>query len=253
MSGKPWLTTELTILREHYGSGAHKVHEMLPHRSVMAIRMKAAAEGVKGLRTTTPGRKIVRLYPQRDDIDMAIREGYIHATEKGSIKALAARIGRPAWWVQKRAATLGVTRTNRTRVDAWTAEEAAIVERWAVADLDVIVRKLAEAGFKRTRTAVAVWMKRRQVDRTDPDVWTATQLGPLFGRDPATVADWVERRGLKAKRVSWGPSGKLLVHRRDLRRWIAANQQYIDLRRVDQAWFWDVMFGASLMAERQVA
>lgn len=39
-----------------------------------------------------------------------------------------------------------------------------------------------------------------------------------------------------------GPHGKYRIHRRDLRAWIAGHPEYIDLRRVDQAWFWDVMF-----------
>ena len=241
-----WLTTELAILREHYGTGgSSKVRELLPHRSLSSIRAKAAAERVQGIRNTTLGRSLARIYPNREDIDAAIREGYLRATEKGAIKALAARIDRPAWWVQKRAAQLGVTRTNGTRVDAWSSEEIAIVDQWAVASMQTIVRKLSEAGFNRTHAAVAIIMKRRQIDRTDPDVWSATQLAPLFGRDPKTIADWVERRGLRAKRTTWGPQGKLLIHRRDLRRWIATNQHLIDLRRVDQPWFWEVVFGAA--------
>lgn len=254
MSGAYWLTTELAILREHYGTGgAAKVHQLLPHRGLRSIHSKASAEGIKGIRCTTLGKTFARIYPQRDDIDMAIREGYVRATAKGAIKALAERIGRPAWWVQKRAASLGVTRTNRTRVDAWQAAELEIVDRWASAGLDIIVRKLKAEGYRRTPTAVAIIIKRRGIDCTDPDVWSATQLGPLFGRDPATVADWIERRGLAARRVNHGPNGKLLVHRKDLRRWVAANPQYIDLRRVDQSWFWDVMFGASVRPLRIAA
>lgn len=240
-----WLTTELAILREHYGTGgSSKVRELLPHRSLGSIRAKAAAERVQGIHNTTLGRSLARIYQNREDIDAAIREGYLRATEKGAIKALAARIDRPAWWVQKRAAKLGVTRTNGTRVDAWSSEEIAIVDQWAVASMQTIVRKLSEAGFNRTPAAVAIIMKRRQIDRTDPDVWSATQLAPLFGRDPKTIADWVERRGLRAARTR-GPQGKLLIHRRDLRRWIATNQHLIDLRRVDQPWFWEVVFGAA--------
>lgn len=238
-----WKTTELAVLKQHYGTaGAHGVHAMLPHRSIAAIRGKAASEGIKGIRCTTLGKKIARIYPQRDDIDMAIREGYMRATRRGAIKELAARIGRPAWWVQKRAASLGVTRSNRTRVDCWKPEELAIVEQWATAGLDVIVSKLRRAGFQRTPTAVAVCMKRRRIDSSDPDMLTSIDVGTLLGRDPATIADWVNRRSLRAKIVGGGPHGKYLIHRRDLRAWIAGHPEYIDLRRVDQAWFWDVMF-----------
>ncbi len=242
--GDQWLTTELTVLRELYGTGgAQAVHQRLPHRSLASIRAKAAAEGVRGVRQSTLGKRFARIYPQRDDIDMAVREGYIHAKAKGDIKALAERLGRPGWWVQKRAAQLGVTRTNTTRLDSWMKPELEILELYAAAGLDVIAKKLREAGYRRTPTAIAVQLKRRQIDRTDPDRWSATQLAPLFGVNPSTVADWIERRGLPAKKSGQGIRAAQLCHRKDIRRWIAANPGRVDLRRVDQAWFWDVMFG----------
>lgn len=243
-----WLTTEMALLRSLYGTqGAAAVHQALPHRTLAAIRGKAAAEGIKGTRKSTLGKRFARMWPQSDAVDTAIREAYIHMRAKGDIKALAKRLGRPDWWVQKRAATLGVTRTNSTRIDAWTAAEVAIVDEYAAAGLPLIANKLRAAGYSRTPTAIAIAIKRRGIDTTDPDTWTATQLGPLFGRDPKTVADWIERRGLPAKRKPWGPNGRLFVHRKDLRKWIAANPAYIDLRRIDQHWFWDVMFGADVL------
>lgn len=241
--GSPWLTTELAILRQHYGRGSKAVQALLPWRTLGCIRSKANAEGLRGNRQTTLGQRWERRYEPRADIDQMIREGYIHATAKGDIKRLAERIGRPAWWVQKRAASMGVTRTNRTRLDAWTPEELAIVERYAVATIEVIAAKLRRAGFVRTPTAVCLVLKRRQIDRNDPDVWSAQELGPMFGVDPSTVVDWIQRRGLVAKKWGTGATNRYMVHRRELRRWIVRNSGYVDLRRVDKAWFWDVMFG----------
>jgi hypothetical protein len=244
MRGRQWRTTEVALLRQHYGaSGAAAVHALLPHRSLSAIRGKAAALGIAGCKGQTAGFTFTRKYAKRPDIDNAIREGYIHAKAKGDVLRLAERLGRPAWWVQKRAASLGLTRTNTTRLDAWTAAELRILEAAAACDLNVIRGKLKAAGFRRTCTAIAVKLKRLRLDRTDPDRWSATALAPLFGRDPATVADWVARRGLLATRSGSGPTVKMLIHRRDLRRWIERNPQFVDLRRVDQVFFWDVMFG----------
>jgi hypothetical protein len=243
--GSPWLTTELAVLRQHYGSGAKVVHALLPHRTLCCIRAKASSEGIKGNRNTTLGMRWSTNYTTRPDIDQAIREGYIHATAKGDIKRLAERLQRPAWWVQKRAAALGVTRSNRTRLDAWKPEEVAILERYAAAGLDVIATKLRQAGHSRTATAVAMQLKRRQIDRTDPDVWSATQLGPLFGVNPTTVVDWIQRRGLPAKKWGDGATNRYMVHRRDLRRWVARNANYVDHRRLDWPWFCELIFGAS--------
>lgn len=241
-----WLTTEVEILRSVYPmGGAAGVHAQLPHRTLEAIRAKACALKLPCRKGSTSGLRFARVYPQRDDIDTAIREGYMHMRAKGDIKALAARIGRPAWWVQKRASTLGVTRTNRTRIDCWTREELAILEEWAACNLNTIRRKLKAAGFVRTETAIAVKLKRLKLDREDPNRWSATALAPLLGVNPATVADWAERRGLRATRESWGPNGRLMITRKDLRNWIACCPRYIDLRRVDQPWFMDLVFGSA--------
>jgi hypothetical protein len=241
--GQAWLTTELAVLREHHpAGGAARVHALLPHRTLAAIREKAAGQGVRAPRLGTLGHRFERRWPRRDDIDMAIREGYVHATQRGDIKRLAERLGRPADWVQRRAAGMGLTRTNRTRLDCWSAAELEILDTYAAARLEVIAAKLAKAGFKRTPTAVGIVLRRRKMDRTDPDVWSATQLGPLMGVNPKTVADWIDRRGLKAKKLGQGVTTRYLVHRRELRRWISGNHNYIDPRRLDWAWFCELMF-----------
>lgn len=242
--GSEWRTTEVALLRSTYPmGGASAVRALLPHRTLTSIRAKASSERIRCKKAPTEGRFFPRKYAQRDDIDNAIREGYVHATTRGFVKKLAAKIGRPAWWVQKRASSLGLTRTNRTRIDVWAAEELEIIERWAHCNLDVIAGKLREAGHPRTPTAVCVKLKRLQIDREDPDRWTATAVAPLLGVNPATVADWVERRGLPATREAWGPHGRLMIERARLRKWIARNPRYVDLRRVDQTWFAELMWG----------
>lgn len=239
----PWLTTEIAALKSFYPAGGSRgVQLRLPQRSLASIRAKAAEIGLRCARPSTLGHSFARVYPQSDAVDQAIRDGYTRATRKGDIKILAERIGRPAWWVQKRAASFGLTRTNRTRLDAWTEAEVELLTRWRLASLTVIARKFRDAGHERTETAIALQIKRRSIDTNDPDAWSATELGPCFGVNPATVADWIERRELKAKRVTWGPNGKLVVKRADLRAWVKAHPEYVDLRRVDQAWFWEVMF-----------
>jgi hypothetical protein len=155
--GSEWRTTEIAVLREQYGkTGAKGVQALLPWRTLNSIRVKAQAEGIKGLRATTLGKRWSRIYPQRDDIDMIVREGYIHMKARGDVKRMAERVGRPAWWVQKKAASMGLTRTNATRLDCWKPAELEIVEEYAAAGLDVIVRKLKVAGFCRTAAAVGI-------------------------------------------------------------------------------------------------
>lgn len=239
-----WRTTEVAVLRALYPTGgAAAVQAQLPHRTLSAIRGKAATLKLPCTRGSTTGLRFARRYPPREDIDTAIREGYMHATAKGAIKALAERLARPYWWVQKRATALGVTRSNRTRVDCWSSAELAIVEEWASCTLKVICAKLRRAGYRRTEAAVAVKLKRLRIDRHDPDRWSATELAPLLGVNPATVADWIERRELPAKRETWGPNGRLMIERKQLRAWVKVHRRFVDLRRVDQHWFLDLLLG----------
>jgi ribosomal protein L37E len=247
-SGYFWATTELATLRAVYPvGGVAAAMAALPHRKRSAIYGKARQLGVNAPRQLvgTAGKRFAKKYPTTDQIDQAIRDGYATATKRGDYTAIAVRCGRPAWWVQKRAAVLGVTRTNRTRLDAWKAAEIEILEEWAHCDAKVIRQKLARAEFDRTLTAICIQIKRRKLDRTDPDKWTAPDLAGLLGVNPATIADWINRRGLAATKRTHGPHGVWVLHRRDVRAWIRANPRFVDLRRVDQPWFMDLVFGSN--------
>lgn len=245
-SGRFWTTRQVAVLREHYPLlGAGGCMQLLPGRPIGAVRGKAAAlrlRAPKGLGNTA-GLRFPRVHQLSDHLDTAIREGYAHARKKGDIKALAERLGKPAWWVQKRAAQLGLTATNRTRVDCWSASELALLETYAACDLRTIAGKLRRAGFERTPTAVAVKLKRLQLDRTDPDHWAVPDVARLLGVNPATVADWIERRGLRATSRPYGDGVRMFVSRTQLRDWLARCPRYVDLRKVDHTWFMEVAFG----------
>lgn len=61
----------------------------------------------------------------------------------------------------------------------------------------------------------------------------------------ATIVDWIERRDLPALREQAGQQVRYTVERRALRGWIKLHPRYIDLRRVDQVWFLDLVFGSA--------
>ncbi len=242
-----WTTTEEAVLRDLYpAKGSAAVAAALPHRSLASIHAKAQQLSLRAPQVgCTAGLRFSKKYPQSDHIDTMIREGYAAAKRKGDIKALALRIGRPAWWVQKRATSLGLTRTVRTRLDRWTPPELAIVEEYASCEPRAIARKLRAAGFERTPTAVALILKRRKIDTSDPDAWTAGDLAQLLGVTSTAVRDWIERRGLIAKRRGTGPTSAFVIRRETFRRWVATHQRFIDLRKVDQVWFMELAFGAA--------
>lgn len=241
-----WSEAEIHAIRALYPhGGAEAVHQAIPHRTLAAIRAKARTERIRCSKPSTLGKRFERVWLISESIDGAIREAYSRAKRKGDIAAAAARIGRPAWWVQKRAAQLGITRTCRTRLDCWTQPELDILEHWRMATLKVIASKLRSAGYKRTQAAVAIQLKRRNIDRNNPDLFTTGQLADLFGVNAKTISDWIDRRGLLAKRTGSGPTAPQLVSRSNLRAWVKRNQQFVDLRKVDQPVFWEVMWPQS--------
>lgn len=242
--GYLWTTVEEAVVREHYATpgGPARCAELLPHRGLHAVYAKARLLGLRAPHSGTTGKRFARKYPASAEVDRAITEGYARLTGRGALARLAQSVGRPKWWVGKRAEQLGLART-RIQPLPWSRAEVALLEEWASCTTHTIRAKLAAAGFARTTTAIGVKLKRLRFDRTDPDVWSARDLGSLLGVDGATVADWVARRGLKAERTAWGPNGKLCITRTALRKWMKAHRAYVDLRRVDQPWFWEVIFG----------
>lgn len=244
--GYLWTTTEERTLRAVYPvEGPEKVASLLPGRSVSAVHAKASVLKVRAPATVgaTGGMRFATKYPPDDRMDQAIRAAYARGLrERGQIKRLAEALERPKWWVCKRAVQLGCT-IERVAPLPWSAPELRLLEEHAACDPWVISRKLRAAGLARTPTAVVVQLKRRQMDRTDPDAWTARDLGRLLGVDGNTVCDWVERRGLAAQRRAWGPNGRFVITRAGLRQWLREHHGYVDLRRVDQPWFWGLVLG----------
>lgn len=241
--GRFWTTVEVAVLRAHYcqHNGPALCAEMLPHRGIRAIYAKANDLRLGAPNSTTqPGKRFARRYTTTPEIDQRIRDGYARMRQRGDMGRLAHEVARPAWWVSKRAVTLGLTR-ERIQAAEWSRAEVSIIHEWATCVLPTIRLKLKAAGFTRSETAIAVKLKRLRVDCSDPDVWTATELAGLLGVNGKTVADWVHRRGLVARVASGGPSGTFRIRRAALLAWLKAHHGHVDLRRVDQSWFWGLV------------
>lgn len=243
--GYHWTTGEEAVVRQHYGSegGPARCAALLPHRGLHAVYAKARQLGLRAPPGGTQGQRFARKHAASPELDRALTEGYLHARKRGDIKRLALALSKPKWWVHSRAVQLGLAR-SQVQAKPWSRAELALLDGWASCTLPVIRTKLAEAGFVRTATAISVKLKRLAIDRTDPDTWSARELGPLLGVDGKTVADWVARRGLKAERDPHGPHGVFRITRRALRAWLKATQCHlVDLRRVDQTWFKELSWG----------
>ncbi len=240
-----WTMREEKLLREHYPRGgveACLVH--LPGRSASAIYNHAA-----GLDLAAPATAKADFCRQRwsssDHIDAVIRRAYQRVPSRGDINRLATAVGRPAWWVTRRAAKLGLV-TPRFKEPAWTDEERDIVRENFHRAPRTIQRMLQRAGYKRTETAITVMGKRLGATREDPHHLTATGLATLMGVDAKTVSSWIARGLLRARRRGTDRTDaqggdQHWIHLRDVRAFIVDNAAIVDIRKVDKFWFIDLV------------
>ncbi|MGA2000210.1 MAG: helix-turn-helix domain-containing protein [Terriglobales bacterium] len=193
-------------------------------------------------RTTAQGR---RKYNFTDQIDQRIREIYQNhpdAKTRPGIRLLAKKVGMPHWALKKRARELGLARTKER---PWSEPELDILMRYAWISDERIRLKLKAAGYARTVTGIHLKLKRMRF-KEDASFYSANGLARVLGIDNHTVARWIRTGHLKAKhrgteRTEQQGGDIYLIHEKDVRRFILEHPTAIDLRKVDQLWFLDVI------------
>jgi hypothetical protein len=180
-----------------------------------------------------------------DQVDQLIREVYLNhrdAKSRLGIRPLARRVGMPHWALKKRARELGLARTKEL---PWSEPELEILSRYAWMSDERIRLKLKAAGYARTVTAIHLKLKRMRF-KHDGNFYSARSLAQALGIDPHAVTRWIKSGHLKAKLrgTERGPqqNGDIyLIHEKDVRRFILEHPTDIDLRKVDQLWFLDLI------------
>jgi hypothetical protein len=186
-----------------------------------------------------------RKYVFTDQIDHLIREVYLSppkAKTRPSIRLLAKKVGMPHWALKKRARELGLARTKEL---PWHEAELGILARYAWMSDERIRLKLKAAGYPRTVTGIHLKLKRMRF-KHDGSFYSAYSLAQALGIDPHAVTRWIKSGHLKAKRRGTARTERqngdiYLIHEKDVRRFILEHPTEIDLRKVDQLWFLDVL------------
>jgi hypothetical protein len=186
-----------------------------------------------------------RKYVFTDQIDQLIREIYLNqrdAKKRLGIRPLAKRVGMPHWVLKKRARELGLARTKEL---PWSEPELAILARHSWMSDERIRLKLKAAGYARTVTAIHLKLKRMHF-KHDGSFYAAYSLAQALGIDPHAVTRWIKSGHLKAKfrgtaRGEQQNGDIYLIYEKDVRRFILEHPTDIDLRKVDQLWFRDLI------------
>ena len=186
-----------------------------------------------------------RKYVFTDQIDQLIRAVYLNHRDgktRIGIPPLAKNVGIPHWALKKRARELGLARTKEL---PWSEAELAILSRYPWMSDERICLKLKAAGYSRTVIGIHLKLKRMRF-KHDGSFYSAYSLAQALGIDPHAVTRWIKSGHLKAKfrGTARGPQqngDSYLIQEKDVRRFILEHPTDIDLRKVDQLWFLDLI------------
>lgn len=196
-------------------------------------------------------RRKIGLYPLTAERRAYLQAHYSH-TDKGCGARIATVLHVPTWRVRRWACELGLSVLAKKEPD-WSAADIAFLETHIGSRHVLWIAKRLE----RSITAVVVKSKRLGISRRECRDWfTATQLAVGFGVDPTTVARWIEKGWLKARRFGQDhPDGRVCAHRISLaaaRTFVREHPTAFLLAKVDQVWFLDLVCGR-LGDDREVA
>lgn len=245
-SAPAWKTTEIRVLREHYNAGgAIACRHHLPKRSLMAIRAKAAEIGLRAPQASAEEMRARFSTPNNitPDLEELIREAHRTALP-GWHARLAEQIGKSRPWVSAHASRLGLV-CPRTASKQRSKEEVRILTEYAGKSAQTVQKHLQAAGYSRTAASINTQRLRINIDNHDPDTWNCGELARLLGVSSTTVAKWMTDGHLKFDRKSDSSSSHRMVTRKQFKKFALVHIHLIDLRKVEQVWFKDVMWGAA--------
>lgn len=185
-----------------------------------------------------------RKYSPSPTIDACIADAYRRQRQgdRRAVKLTSAKLGWPPHAVSKRASELGLVRIKER---AWSPDEERIIFRFGHLPYSGIQRKLSQAGFARSRAAIAVKATRLRI-KSNLEGYSATSLAAAFGVDSHKVLGWMghgllegSRRGTRRRPEQGGDTW--WIPRDQVKRFIMRCPEEIDLARVEKFWFLDLI------------
>lgn len=241
-----WTAREIKVLKETYPNGGLAAClPALPGRSASSIYQKAGANGLLSPREASRGPIPRQRWTSNDQIDRLILDTYGRARSKRDIARLARTLGRPGWWVSRRAQRLGVL-MPRFREPDWSEHEIQLISENADRNPRRLQAILKRHGYARTETAIVVKLKRIGADRTDPNHYTAGGLASIMGIDSKSVLAWINKGWLKAERrgtarVEAQGGDQWWIKRRDVAAFVIANVAVVNFAKADKFWLVDLL------------
>jgi len=241
-----WSEQEKADLIEFYPKGGTvAVAPKMPDRTRAAINRQASKMHLHAPHVPPRPPSVHQPCPHTDE---QIRRFYSAPIKRGSQRPFAKSIGKPPWYVRRRASELGVI-VPRLRELPWSKEEIRILEANAGLGPVAVRKRLNRAGFIRSATGIEIKRKRLGLHAADErelaGIYTAKAIADGVGCNLTTVLRWINLGQLPASRRNGvdTASAHWDIHKKDFQRFLATYHQAIDLRKVDREWFFHMAFG----------
>lgn len=159
---------------------------------------------------------------------------------------LAKRLGVTRLQLIDRAARIGAS-ARYIRQPSWTEEEDELLHQYRHLSLDTIRKKMREAGYQRTVSAIsarASLMNCRLSDCTE--AYSGNQLAKLLGTSTKKVTGWITRGELAATPrtdTADGVTDRWLIERQAVRKLLIEHTAVVDISRADKFWLVDLLAG----------
>lgn len=198
----------------------------------------------------------LRRLPNSPEIDEALRMVYGLSRDYGrgdsshtgslTLKEITLRFGRTRGYLRRRAEELNLPLRQVKRHSKWSEEEQRILERNAHLSCEAIQKRLVNEGYKRTISAIRDRITLHNLRQGTP-YFRQEELVQYLGVSAQKVRRWMQEGLIRCQRMQTNsPTDPRLVHRNEVRRFVQRNPMAIDLRRVDQLWFLDIVFDGKI-------
>lgn len=193
--------------------------------------------------------------PKNIDEILKTRWPMLDAKKRGQVQALADELKLPRWWVSKRARELGLVIAHK-KEPKWSAPEEKLLEEVPLHNPDKCAEIFREHGFNRSPTAIVVRAHRRKISRRFKDALAAGDVAEILGVDTKTASVMLQNGEIvatrrKDKRTPQQGGHRWMVEPIDLRRYVLANLERIDLRKVEKFAFVQLIANEPLERPKQ--
>jgi hypothetical protein len=164
----------------------------------------------------------------------------------GEIREFSKRHNIPRWKITKYAQRMGWIEKQRKEPD-WSEGELRILHQSGHHSPEIIQKRLKKAGYARSVTGIVIKRKRERIP-SNLNGQSARSLALCLGEDMHFVTRMIKTGLLKATKRSTNRTpqqGGDIWHikDKDVREFILANPELIDLRKIEKHWFIDILTG----------